>query len=49
MRLSVVIPLLNEEANLRALHERLSQVIAGLACERRSSLSTMGAPMRRRR
>lgn len=33
MRLSVVIPLLNEEANLRALHERLSKVVAELACD----------------
>lgn len=33
MRLSVVVPLLNEEANLRALHERLSQVVAALGCD----------------
>lgn len=33
MRLSIVIPLLNEEANLRALHERLAKVLEELACD----------------
>jgi polyisoprenyl-phosphate glycosyltransferase len=33
MRLSIVIPLLNEEANLRLLHGRLAKVIHELACD----------------
>ena len=33
MRLSVVIPLLNEEANLRPLHDRLAAVFAQLGCD----------------
>jgi len=33
MRLSVVVPLLNEEANLKLLHERLQPVFARLGCQ----------------
>ncbi len=33
MRLSVVIPLLNEEANLRPLHARLSELVTKLGCD----------------
>ncbi|HZZ41777.1 MAG TPA: glycosyltransferase family 2 protein [Tepidisphaeraceae bacterium] len=35
MRLSVVVPLLNEEGNLRELHARLTEVLGGLAEEHR--------------
>ena len=33
MRLSVVVPLLNEQDNLRTLHERLSQCAAAIGCD----------------